>query len=88
MAGHPLEDGEGEGGGLARARLGGGEDVAPGEDMGDGRGLDGGGLGIALLRDGGKQVGREAEISECQVRLQGVRRSARGPLPLGVRRET
>ena len=57
----PVEDGQGEGRRLAGAGLGGGEDVAALEDERDGRGLDRGGGGVALLGDGLQQIGRQAE---------------------------
>ena len=56
-----VEDRQREGGGLAGAGLGGGEDVAAGEDEGDGLRLDGRGLGVALLGDGLEEIGRQAE---------------------------
>jgi hypothetical protein len=56
-----LQDGQGEAGGLAGAGLRGGEQVAAGEDDGDGLRLDGGGRGVALLGDGAEQLGLEPE---------------------------
>jgi hypothetical protein len=56
-----VEDRQGEGGGLAGPGLGGGEQVASGKDDGNGLRLDGGGFGVALLRDCAKQLGREPE---------------------------
>jgi hypothetical protein len=53
-----------EASGLPGAGLRGGEQVAAREDDGDGLGLDGGGLGVALLSDGAKQLGRKPEILE------------------------
>jgi len=53
-----------EAGGLAGAGLGGGEQIAAGENDGDGLRLDGRGLGVALLGDGAEQLGRKAEILE------------------------
>jgi hypothetical protein len=53
-----LEDGQDEGGSLAGAGLGCGEDVAAGEDEGDGRALHGRRLCVALSRNGGEKVGR------------------------------
>jgi hypothetical protein len=53
--------------GLPRAGLRGGEQVAAGENDGDGLGLDGGGLGVALLGDCLEQLGRKAEIFELSV---------------------
>ena len=45
---HPLDERQGEGGGLARARLGTAEDVAAGEHVRHGLRLDRGRLGVAL----------------------------------------
>jgi hypothetical protein len=59
-----LQHREHEAGGLAGAGLGGGEQVAAPEDDGDGLRLDGGGLGITLLRDGAKQLGQQPEAFE------------------------
>jgi hypothetical protein len=59
-----LQEGEREPGGLAGAGLGGAEEVAAGEDDGDGLRLDGGGLRVALLRDGAKQLGQQPEAFE------------------------
>ena len=53
----PLEDGQHEGRGLAGPGLGAGEQVAAGEDERDRLGLDGGGLGVALVGNGA-QIGR------------------------------
>ena len=64
-----LEDRQGEGGRLAGAGLGGGEEVAALEDERDRPLLDGGGLRVALLRDRAKDVGREAEGVEGQAGL-------------------
>ena len=58
--------GQDEGGGLAGAGLGGGEDVAALEDERDGRRLDRGGGRIAFLGDGAEEIGREAERVEGQ----------------------
>src|SRR4029079_10273849 len=52
-----VEDRQGEGGGLAGYGLRGREDVTAGEDEGDGLGLDGGGLDVALLGHGPKEIG-------------------------------
>ena len=67
--------------------LGGGEDVLAGEDEGDGAFLDGGGLGVALLRDGPEEVGRQAEGIEGHLapglaRAKGARGEHAGRLPL------
>ena len=59
-----LEHGQDERGGLAGAGLGAGHEVASGEDDGDGIGLDGGGLGVALIRDRAKELGRQPERGE------------------------
>src|SRR2546430_1557660 len=56
-----LEDRQHEGGRLARAGLGAREDVPPGEHVGNGLGLDRGRLGVALARDGAKELGRQPE---------------------------
>ena len=77
----PLEDGQDEGGRLAGARLGACEDVAAGEDERDGLGLDGGGLGVALVRDSAEELGRQPELIEGHgvVLLTGPSRSLAGP---------
>ena len=59
-----LQEREREAGGLAGAGLGGAEEVAAGEDDGDGLGLDGRGLRIALLLDGAQQLGQQPEAFE------------------------
>ena len=59
-----LEHGQDERGGLAGAGLGAGQEVATGEDERDRLTLDGGGLGVALCRDGTEQLGRKPECSE------------------------
>ena len=56
-----LQDRQHEGGRLAGARLGAGEHVTAGENVRDGLGLDGRGLGVALGLDGPKELGREPE---------------------------
>jgi len=53
-----------EAGGLAGAGLRGAEQIAPGEDYGNGLRLDGGGYGVALLGDCAEQLGRKPEILE------------------------
>jgi len=47
---------------LAGARLRRGEQIAPGENDGNGLRLDGGGLGVALLGDCAEQLGRKTEF--------------------------
>ena len=59
-----LEDGQHERRRLAGARLGAGEHVAAGEHERDGLRLDGGGLGVALVRDGAEELGRQPERSK------------------------
>ncbi len=59
-----LQDRQHEGGRLAGARLGAGEKVAAGEHLGDGFGLDRGGFGIPLRRDGTEELGRQPEVFE------------------------
>jgi hypothetical protein len=61
FAGEALEEGQGEARGLAGAGLGGAQKVFPGEDDGDGLRLDGGGRGVALVRDSAEQLGAQAE---------------------------
>ena len=56
-----LEEGKREAGGLAGAGLGGAEQIFAGENDGDGLRLDGGGRGVALVRDSAEQLGLEAE---------------------------
>jgi hypothetical protein len=58
---HPVEDREHEGGRLAGARLGGGEEIAALQDQRNGIGLDRRGSVIALLGDGLEEIGRQAE---------------------------
>ncbi len=55
---------QGEGGGLAGAGLGDAENVAAGQDMGNGLGLDGGRFGIAGRSHGGLHLGAQAEFGE------------------------
>ncbi len=52
-----VEDGQGEGGGFARARLGGGDEIAPGEHGRDGLLLDGRGRGVTFGGDGADDAG-------------------------------
>ena len=59
-----MQDRQGEPRGLAGAGLRGAEQVASRQDEGNGLRLDRGGLGIALLRDGAKQLGDEPEAFE------------------------
>ena len=61
-----VEDGQREGRRLAGPGLGGGEDVAAGEDEGDGGCLDRRRGGVALFGDGLQQIGRQAERIEGQ----------------------
>jgi hypothetical protein len=75
-----LQQRKGEAGGLAGAGLRRGEEVASGKDDGDGLRLDGGGFGVALLRDGAKQLGREPEAFK--------RRTDVDLLMIGPRRKT
>ena len=71
LAAKAIEDGKDEGGGLAGAGLGRGEDVASLEDDGDGLGLDRGGGLLALFRDNADEIGRQAERIEGQAGLLG-----------------
>ena len=59
-----LEHRQHERGRLAGAGLGAGHEVAAVEDERDRLGLDGGGLGVALVRDGAEEFGREPESIE------------------------
>jgi hypothetical protein len=80
--GQSLEDGEDERGRLAGAGLGAGEKIATLEDEGDRLSLDGGGLGVALVRDGAEEFGRQPEDIEGhwkQQLLTGPSRYAAGP---------
>ena len=61
FAAEDLKQGEGEAGGLAGAGLGGAQKVLAGEYDGDGLRLDGGGRGVALVRDCAEQLGLEPE---------------------------
>ena len=74
-----LQQRQREAGGLAGAGLRGAEQVAAREDEGDGLRLDGGGFGVALLRDGAKQLGDEPEAFEgrADVSLLNVNRPAK-----------
>jgi hypothetical protein len=62
--GQQLQHRQREAGGLAGAGLRGAEQIAAGENDGDGLRLDGGGLGVALLGDRAEQLGLEPEILE------------------------
>jgi hypothetical protein len=53
-----------EAGGLAGAGLRGAEQIAPGENYGNGLRLDGGGYGVTLLGNCAEQLGRKPEILE------------------------
>ena len=77
-----LEHRQHEGGRLAGAGLGAGEHVAAGEHERDRLGLDGGGLGVALPRDGAKELGRQPEVIEGhgEMLLTGPSRTMRGPV--------
>ncbi len=59
-----LEHRQHEGGRLAGAGLGAGEQVATGEDERDRLALDGGGFRVALVGDGTKELGRQPETIE------------------------
>ena len=61
----PLQEGQAEGQGLARARLGLAAHVGAGQHVADGEGLDRGGLVDALFGEGGGEVGRHAEGGKC-----------------------
>ena len=57
LLGQALQQGQREAGGLAGAGLRGAEQVASRENDRDGLHLDGGGLGVALVRDSAEQLG-------------------------------
>ena len=59
-----LEHGQDEGGGLAGAGLGAGQEIAAGEDERDRLALDRGGLGVALVRDDADVLGRKPKRVE------------------------
>src|SRR5256885_15318515 len=61
-----LQQRQREAGGLAGAGLRGAEKVSSCEDDGDGLRLDGGGRGIALVRDSAEQFGLEPERIKTQ----------------------
>ena len=63
-AGQLLQDGQHEGCGLAGAGLGAGQDIPALQHGRDGAGLDRGGLGVALLGNGAKQLGSKPEIGK------------------------
>jgi len=73
----PLQQRQREAGGLSGAGLRGAEEVTAGEDDGDGLRLDGGGLCVALLRDGAKQLGQQPEAFEGRAYGISPERSAR-----------
>ncbi len=60
----PLDDRQDEGGGLAGPGLGAGEDVATCQDVGDRVRLHGGGVLVAFVGHGSKELGRQPEFSE------------------------
>ena len=59
-----VQDRQGEGGGLAGSRLGAADQVAPGEDAGDGAFLDGCGRLVPLVAHGALDLRREAQWCE------------------------
>ena len=61
---HPVDQRQGEGGRLAGASLCAAKEVAAGEDVGDGLGLDRRGRGVALVGERLEERGREAEIGK------------------------
>src|SRR5690606_16617479 len=81
------EQREAEGGGLAGSGLGDAGDVAAGEELGDGAGLDGGGGDEAEVVDGGAQGCGQVEVGEGGFVGGGRRGCGRGVLvvPGGVR---
>ena len=63
----PLQNGGGEGAGLARARLGAAQHVPAGQGRGDGLCLDGGGGGVALPLQGGHDGVDETQFTKFHV---------------------
>ena len=61
MGRQPLQQGQGEAGGLAGARLGAAHEVPAFQHDGNGLGLDGGGVFVALLAYGAQQLGQQPE---------------------------
>ena len=59
-----VQQGQAEGGGLARAGLGHADDVAAGQQYRNGLALDVGGVLVAHIRHGFEQVGRQAQVGE------------------------
>jgi hypothetical protein len=59
-----LQHGQGKPCRLAGAGLRGAEQIAPGENYGNGLRLDGGGFGVTLLGYSAEQLGRKPEILE------------------------
>lgn len=68
-----VENGDEEGGSLAGAVAGHGDDVRPGEDEGHGFALDGGGDGVALALDPSEHIGAQ---------IHGLKSPRLGLLPL------
>jgi hypothetical protein len=64
VGGQPVQDGEGEGGGLAGAGLGDAQEVAAGHHVGDGLGLDRRRGLVAFVGQRAQQGLGEAEVSE------------------------
>jgi len=60
-----LQDGQGEAGGLAGAGLGGGHQVAAGENDGNRLGLDRRRLGVTFFGDGAKNLGTQAKFGKA-----------------------
>ena len=72
VAAQALQAGQHEGGGFAGAGLGGGQQIVSGQYFGDGSGLDGGGLLVALVGQRGGDFGGKAEIGEGIVHICSV----------------
>jgi hypothetical protein len=60
----PVQHGQNKSGGLAGAGLGGAQKVFASEDDGDGLGLDGSGMRVALFCDRTREFGPQAETFE------------------------
>ena len=64
VGGQAMEDGQGEGGGLAGSGLGDAQQILAGHHAGNGLGLDRGGGLVALVGKGLEQALVEAEVGE------------------------
>ena len=65
----PLQQRQHEACGLAGPGLRGAKQITAGEHLGDGLGLNRGGLGVTLLVDSTEQLGQKAEIFERRINV-------------------